>query len=75
MVVDVIKALANNSADENFNKAIENANERQKDGNVDYLSLFEEEYEKLSSENGLSIIYYAQLKNKGIRIIANGIKI
>ena len=36
MVVDVIKALANNSADENFNKAIENANERQKDGNVDY---------------------------------------
>ncbi len=70
MVVDVIKALANNSADENFNKAIENANERQKDGNVDYLSLFAEEYEKLSSENGLSIIYYAQLKNKGINVDA-----
>ena len=70
MVVDVIKALANNSADENFNKAIESANERQKDGNVDYLSLFEEEYEKLSSENGLSIIYYAQLKNKGINVDA-----
>lgn len=69
MVVDVIKALANNSADENFNKAIENANERQKDGNVDYLSLFEEEYEKLSSD-GLSIIYYAQLKNKGISVDA-----
>ena len=70
MVIDVIKALANNSGDENFNKAIENANERQKDGNVDYLSLFAEEYEKLSSESGLSIIYYAQLKNKGIDVDA-----
>lgn len=71
MVVDVIKALANNSTDENFNKAIKNASKMQSDGNKDFLTLFAKEYEKLSPKSGLSIIYYAQLKNKGISVDAS----
>ena len=68
MVVDVLKALANNSTDINFNKALKNASKRQTDGSDDYLTLFADEYENLSKDEGLAIIYYAQLKNKGLSL-------
>ena len=47
MVVDVLKALANNTKDEVFNNAISNAKLAQEDSQKDFVTLFGEEFEKL----------------------------
>ena len=64
MVVDVLKALSNNSKDSIFNNAIWNALNAQKNSQDDFLTLFSVEYEKLSPNNGLAVIFISQLKNK-----------
>ncbi len=64
MVVDVVKALSNNSRDSIFNLAISNTLDAQKDSQDDFVTLFGQEYEKLSPNNGLAVIFTAQLKNK-----------
>jgi SecD/SecF fusion protein len=64
MVVDVVRALSNGSNDTIFNTAIESALEAQKNSQNDYVTLFGIEYEKLSPNNGLAVIFTAQLKDK-----------
>ena len=64
MVVDVVKALSNNSKDTLFNTAIANTLNAQKNSQEDFVSLFEKEYEKLSPNNGLAVIFTSQLKDK-----------
>ncbi|MAU37275.1 MAG: protein translocase subunit SecDF [Flavobacteriales bacterium] len=70
MVVDVLKALANNSKDSIFNAAIKNTLVAQRNSQDDFVSLFAFEYEKLSPNNGLAVLFAAQLKDK-IKINAN----
>ena len=48
MVVDVIKALSNNSKDEKFNLAISNALKLQSNSQEDFVTLFGNEYEKIA---------------------------
>ena len=48
MVVDVIKALSNNSKDEKFNQAISNALKLQSNSQEDFVTLFGNEYEKIA---------------------------
>ena len=64
MVIDVVKALSNNSKDSVFNVAITNALDAQKNSQADFITLFSIEYEKLSPDNGLAVIFVSQLKNK-----------
>ena len=64
MVVDVIKALSNNSKDSVFNIAVSNTLNAQKNSQDDFVTLFGNEYEKLSPNNGLAVIFTAQLKEK-----------
>ena len=64
MVFDVVKALSNNSKDTLFNTAIANTLNAQKNSQEDFVSLFEKEYEKLSPNNGLAVIFTSQLKDK-----------
>ena len=64
MVIDVVKALANNSRDSVFNIAIAKALKAQRNSQDDFVSLFGMEYEKLSPNNGLAVIFTAQLKDK-----------
>ena len=64
MVVDVLKALSNNSSDELFNTSISNALKAQEDSQEDFVTLFGIEYEKLSPNNGLAVIFTSQLKDK-----------
>lgn len=45
----LLRSMANNSKDPNFLKAIENANIRKANSDADYISLFREEYRKLTS--------------------------
>ena len=64
MVIDVLKALSNNSSDEFFNTSISNAIKAQEDSQEDFVTLFGMEYEKLSPNNGLAVIFTSQLKDK-----------
>ncbi|MFL2574000.1 MAG: protein translocase subunit SecDF [Flavobacteriales bacterium] len=64
MVVDVLKALSNNSSDELFNTSIKNALKAQENSQDDFVTLFGIEYEKLSPNNGLAVIFTSQLKDK-----------
>jgi SecD/SecF fusion protein len=64
MVIDVVKALSNNSKDSVFNIAITNTLSAQKNSQDDFVTLFGNEYEKLSPNNGLAVIFTAQLKDK-----------
>ena len=59
MVVDVLKALSNNSTDSLFNLALNNSISAQKNSQKDFMTLFSEEYAKVEvSENkGLSLIF------------------
>jgi len=59
MVVDVVKALSNNSKDEAFSAAIKNTLKAQEDSQDDFVTLFGMEYEKLAPapNTGLSAIF------------------
>jgi len=59
MVIDVVKALSNNSKDSVFNAAIENTLKAQEDSQDDFVTLFGKEYEKLApgANTGLSAIF------------------
>ncbi|MEC7863892.1 MAG: protein translocase subunit SecD, partial [Bacteroidota bacterium] len=64
MVIDVVKALSNNSKDSIFNTALSNTLNAQKNSQDDFVTLFGLEYEKLSPNNGLAVIFTSQLKDK-----------
>jgi SecD/SecF fusion protein len=59
MVIDVVKALSNNSKDSVFNAAISNSLKAQEDSQDDFVTLFAMEYEKMapSANVGLSAIF------------------
>ena len=59
MVVDVLKALSNNSTDSLFNLALNNSIIKQKNSQKDFMTLFSEEYAKveLAENKGLSLIF------------------
>ncbi|MDR0536722.1 MAG: protein translocase subunit SecDF [Tannerellaceae bacterium] len=64
-VSDVIRALADNNQDENFNKALELAYKRQTSSQSNYIDLFAEEYKKLDAGAQLSAIFSTfELKEK-----------
>lgn len=54
---DFIKSLANNSEDPEFNKALNNASERFKTAQTDYVTLFGEEFQKVSGGKRLANIF------------------
>ncbi len=56
-VSDVIKALAGNSDDPDFNKALERAEEYQKETQQDFVSLFGRAYNEISPEGRLATIF------------------
>ncbi len=56
-VSDIIKALSNHNTDPVFTQAIENAIEREKSSTEDFITLFREEFEKLSPNGQLATIF------------------
>jgi SecD/SecF fusion protein len=67
MVIDVVKALSNNSKDSVFNLAITNTLKAQEDSQDDFVTLFGMEYEKVAPapNTGLSILFSTpDLRNK-----------
>lgn len=64
-VADVLKALADNKTDENFNKALASATALQATSQDDFVSLFSKEYKKLVPGARLSELFATQkLKDK-----------
>jgi SecD/SecF fusion protein len=53
-VKEVLKSLSNDSENESFNKALDVADVRQKNSNLNYLDLFFEEFEKIAGTTKLS---------------------
>ncbi len=58
--IDVIRALANNSTDTTFNKALALAKEKQKKTNKDFITLFGESFEEVDPGASLSAIFTSQ---------------
>ncbi len=54
---ELVRNLANNPKDENFNKALENANIRSKNSQSGYVRLFVEEFKKLSPNTSLASFF------------------
>ena len=64
-VPDVIRSLANNNQDENFNKALETAYNNQAGSQKDFIDLFAEEYKKVSNGGNLAALFSTfELKDK-----------
>ncbi|HEX2607106.1 MAG TPA: protein translocase subunit SecDF, partial [Flavisolibacter sp.] len=53
----LLQAMANNSKDPNFLKALDNANVRKANSSADYISLFREEYKKLNPNGRLASLF------------------
>ena len=54
---ELVRNLANSPKDENFNKALENANVRSRSSQDNYVSLFVDEFEKLSPNTSLASFF------------------
>ena len=54
---DVLRRLSYNSHNAQFNKALENAKEKQKDDQRDFLTIFKEEFEKLNKDAKLAAVF------------------
>ncbi|MDR1562572.1 MAG: protein translocase subunit SecDF [Dysgonamonadaceae bacterium] len=62
---DVLKSLSNYNQDENFNKAIALASDRQNTSNKDYITLFKEAYHEIDPGARLSAIFSTvEMKDK-----------
>lgn len=61
---ELILNLAGNPEDENFNQALKNANERSKQSQTEYVTLFGEEFKKLSPNTSLAS-FFATKENVG----------
>ncbi|MBO4370081.1 MAG: protein translocase subunit SecDF [Paludibacteraceae bacterium] len=57
-VPDIVRTLSGDSKDENFNKALEAAQQRQSSDSRDFVDLFVEEYEKLDPNAQLATIFF-----------------
>src|SRR5215217_3588710 len=53
----LVRSMANNSKEPNFNKALENANKRKANSDADFVTLFRQEYKKLNPNGRLASIF------------------
>jgi len=67
---ELISNLADNPKDENFKKALDNAEARSKDSQKDFVSLFGEEFKKLNP-NGKLATFFANKDNAVNNITSN----
>ncbi len=65
---DMVRALANNNPDPAFNKAIEQANEKMKSSQADFVTLFGESYKETAPEGRLAAIFANQTNKDRIKV-------
>ncbi len=71
----LLKTLANNPTDANFNKALENAKERLKTSTESLVSLFVDEFEKLSPGVRLATFYSTKENSDEIKLDATNAQV
>lgn len=69
-LVGLLKAMSNNSTDPTFLKALENANQRKANSSANFITLFAEEYQRLSPNGRLAAIFATANQDK-IKITDN----
>lgn len=70
-LTDLVRNLANNPSDVNFNTALRNAEGRLKDSRKDFISLFGEEFEKVSPGAPLAPFFATKENSQNIKINAS----
>jgi SecD/SecF fusion protein len=70
-LTELVRNLANNSTDANFNAALRNAEARLKTSQKDFISLFGEEYEKISPDGKLAPLFSTKENAANIKINAS----
>jgi SecD/SecF fusion protein len=70
----LLKAMSNSSNDPTFLKAVDNANKRKANSRADFITLFSEEYQKLSPNGRLASIFATANQDK-IKISDNNEKV
>ncbi|WP_395625378.1 protein translocase subunit SecDF [Daejeonella sp.] len=68
---EMVRNLANNSTDANFNAAIKNAEKAIAEGNKDFISAFGSEFEKLSPNTRLATIFATKENSANLKIDAD----
>ncbi len=68
---ELVKSLANNPDDANFNQAVTNAQTKLNEGGKDFVSLFVSEYEKLSPNGQLADFFANQDNAKDLKSTAS----
>lgn len=68
---EMVRNLANNSTDANFNAAIRNAEKATAEGDKDFISAFGREYEKLSPNSRLATIFATKENSANLKIDAD----
>ncbi|RYF83446.1 MAG: hypothetical protein EON98_10300 [Chitinophagaceae bacterium] len=63
-LTELLRTMANKSKDPNFLKALENANSRKANSSADFVSLFVEEYSKLTNNAPLAPLFAAASNGK-----------
>jgi len=69
-LTELVRNLANNPADVNFNTALRNAESRLKESRQDFISLFGEEFEKVSPGAPLAPFFATKENSQNIKINA-----
>ncbi len=69
-LTELVRNLANNPADVNFNTALRNAESRLKESRKDFISLFGEEFEKVSPGAPLAPFFATKENSQNIKINA-----
>ncbi|HEY1024094.1 MAG TPA: protein translocase subunit SecDF [Sphingobacteriaceae bacterium] len=72
---DMVRNLANNPADANFNAALRNAQERTKTSQSDFISLFGDEFEKISPNTSLAPFFATKENAASIKIDATNAEV
>ncbi|MBC7745238.1 MAG: protein translocase subunit SecDF [Flavobacterium sp.] len=67
-LTELVRNLANNSTDANFNAALRNAETRLKTSQKDFISLFVEEFEKVSPNGNLAALFSTKENASNIKI-------
>ncbi|MDO8991818.1 MAG: protein translocase subunit SecDF, partial [Daejeonella sp.] len=68
---DMVRNLANNSTDANFNAAIKNAEAAMATGESDFISVFGKEFEKISPNSKLSPLFATKENSANLKIDAS----
>ena len=68
---EMVRNLANNSAEANFNAAIRNAEKATAEGDKDFISAFGREFEKLSPNTRLATIFATKENSANLKVDAD----